>query len=598
MNRRGFLVSLAALGAMVAGSIPLPARSKSSKPLLGSRTTDPESISGSEIIDRMVSGPTDGFIVPAGEVWKIDGEVESSGNVIVEGTLVMRDGDTLRFVGIDESEFVGGGMVPLDSDVGLWVLGGGVLDIEGSPIAAWNRTGSDATWSDDHDIVLMPWEPGDSGWDPTADVSTIESYRLGDPVPEIVPGLPTEIVNLSRDVRIEGTPDGRTHVWIHSDKPQRIRHATIRHVGPQQQGEKGRVVGVHGRYGLHFHMMGDAARGSVVEGVVIRDCGGHAFVPHASHGITFRRCVAFDTFNEQFWWDKRDGNETNRTDFSLTRDVVYEECVGALARWSGPGYHGSNFVLGRTEGGAVLGCVAVGSQAWKEGSGFHWPSQANRRPNVWKWKDNLSHNHLKGGFRVWQNTKSVHDVPELQAYNCGEFGIAFGAYGAPGYHWSDFDIVGLTGPSHGSGMGFTAGIVLHAVASASSPKEPYKFPDRPDGYALSFERGRVSGADVGVYSTKHVGKPAVPTLVKNVAFERIEDAVLLVDEAKGKHAGLLDFVECTRDGRPLRPDDVRIASTKPGFRARFQNGEAWQIDEAGRAVEIAPFYSANERAAS
>lgn len=539
--------------------------------------------------DRVVSGSLRGFRVPPGERWKIDGTVETDANVIVEGTLVMRAGDTLRFVGIDEREFAGGGMTPLDTDIGLWVIGAGDLDIAGTPVAAWNRAGVDPTWTREHELVLMPWEPGDSGWDSRRDVSTIRRYALGDPVPEIAAGLPTEVVNLSRDVLIEGAPDGRTHIFIHSSKSQQIRHALIRNVGPRQQSERGRMDGVIGRYGLHFHMMGDASRGSLVEGVVIRDCGNHAFVAHASHGVTFKRCVAFDTYLEQFWWDQMDpASGANRTGFTQTNDVLYEECLGALVHWGGPGYHGANFLLNRTEGGAVIGCVAVGSQGWKEGAGFHWPSQANHPPNVWRWKDNLSHNHLKGGFRVWQNTQNIHDVPGLRAYNCGEFGIANGAYGTPGYRWSDFELVGLNGSSHGSGMGFSSGIVLHAVAASHRDR----FLSRSDGYRHSFERGLVRGADVGVFSTKHVAEAVSPTLIKDVVFEGIRDVVLLVDEGRGGHPGLLDFVNCTRDGEPLRPQDVRIASTKSGFRARFQNGRrAWQLDAQGTPDDVPLFYS-------
>jgi hypothetical protein len=231
----------------------------------------------------------------------------------------------------------------------------------------------------------------------------------------------------------------------------------------------------------------------------------------------------------------------------------------------------------------------VGSQAWKEGSGFHWPSQANFPPNVWKWENNLSHNHLKGGFRVWQNTKNTHAVPGLKAFNCGEFGIANGAYGTPGYRWSDFEIVNLTGPSFGSGMPFTAGIVLHAVAIAGQGRVPLRL----DGYGHLFERGLVRGADVGVLSTKHVAQPAHPTLIKEVSFESIKDVVLLVDEGRGRHAGLLDFVDCTRDGNPLRPEDVRVASTMPQFRVRCQNGaQAWQVNGASQEERIVPFYDA------
>ena len=53
-------------------------------------------------------------------------------------------------------------------------------------------------------------------------------------------------------------------------RPQALAHTEIRHVAP----------GAIGRYGLHFHLCADGSRGSVVEGVVIRDAESHAFVPH------------------------------------------------------------------------------------------------------------------------------------------------------------------------------------------------------------------------------------------------------------------------------------------------------------------------------
>jgi hypothetical protein len=51
--------------------------------------------------------------------------LESSGNVIVHGLLDARPASadvvhTLRFVGVDEAGFLGGGLEPVASDVGLW----------------------------------------------------------------------------------------------------------------------------------------------------------------------------------------------------------------------------------------------------------------------------------------------------------------------------------------------------------------------------------------------------------------------------------------------------------------------------------------------
>lgn len=93
--------------------------------------------------------------VPAGTVLRIDPAanttVEIAGNLVVLGTLEMKPNPgvvhTLRFMGINEATFVGGGNVMLESDPGPWVMGSGRLDLIGAEKVGWNRTGSDPTWS-------------------------------------------------------------------------------------------------------------------------------------------------------------------------------------------------------------------------------------------------------------------------------------------------------------------------------------------------------------------------------------------------------------------------------------------------------------------
>jgi SAM-dependent methyltransferase len=111
--------------------------------------------------------------------------------------------------------------------------------------------------------------------------------------PHVSVGLPNgttmhpEVLNLTRNVRIHGSGDGgadpasngRAHIWIGSDQPQIIRFAELRHLGPRRHAGD-HTEGVLGRYPLHFHMMGDGSRGSIVEGVVVADSGNRAFVPH------------------------------------------------------------------------------------------------------------------------------------------------------------------------------------------------------------------------------------------------------------------------------------------------------------------------------
>jgi len=93
--------------------------------------------------------------------------LETTGNIVVMGRFCAEAkpqyGYTIRFTGIDESKFIGGGMDVLDTDIGLWVMGAGELDFQGVPKTAWtNETGEVKSG----DIALqiksaIGWEPSD-----------------------------------------------------------------------------------------------------------------------------------------------------------------------------------------------------------------------------------------------------------------------------------------------------------------------------------------------------------------------------------------------------------------------------------------------------
>ena len=103
-----------------------------------------------------------------------------------------------------------------------------------------------------------------------------------------------EVLNLTRNVRIEGTgnhtpsfqphQNGRAHViFLATEQPQTVKYIELGHLGPRRADKKF-TEGVKGRYPLHFHHAKDGSRGSLIEGVVARQSGNRAFVPHASHG--------------------------------------------------------------------------------------------------------------------------------------------------------------------------------------------------------------------------------------------------------------------------------------------------------------------------
>lgn len=402
-----------------------------------------------------------GFTVPAGEVWAFDPAadttVTSAANVVVLGVLRMGYSERrheLHFTGVDESAFVGGGMTVLASDVGLWVMDQGRLDVEGVARAGWNTTGTDSTWRPGDEILVAPNQPFDyEGFRP---------FTPGDPVPTVTDPWggthPTEVFNLTRSVIISGAPAQRAHVFIHSQVPQTIRYARFDYLGPRRPGDCQPSCSseILGRYPLHFHHGMDGSRGSLVEGCVVTN-GTHAFVPHVSSGITMRDCVAYRILNDAYWWDADE----------LTDDVTWDHCAAFDVAYD-PSFRGNvhGFLLGRGGGENIIrDCVAVGVRGAKDSGGFSWPSFANLDPdNLWTAQRLTGHNNKGDGIFVWQNDFNDHVVEDFITYHNGEHGVEHGAYlnlyvyergltwgnqsadiashaltnlGGPGQHWRD-----------------------------------------------------------------------------------------------------------------------------------------------------------------
>jgi len=124
-------------------------------------TTTVEPLVRQEVMITEDRSYPDGVVIPADESWVLDPNrsitITASGNVEVLGELVMRPGSgdvehVLRFENVDESAFVGGGMDPVPTDVGLWVMGDGQLLLEGEEKPAWGYQ-YDPAWAGDP----LPW---------------------------------------------------------------------------------------------------------------------------------------------------------------------------------------------------------------------------------------------------------------------------------------------------------------------------------------------------------------------------------------------------------------------------------------------------------
>jgi hypothetical protein len=371
-----------------------------------------------------------------------------TGNVVVEGTLRMRPANAevvhvLHFKDVDESRFVGETGYPVDSDVGMWVIGEGSLDLRGTPRTGWTRQ----PWSPD-------WRPGDHVLRAPSDRDdylTFARHAEGDPVPTVV-GLDrtehrTELCNLTRNVVIEGEPHQRSHVLIASAVPQSIRYTQFRWMGPRRRTaglpryhqfsapstvlpeteyppdyfsaqNYANTEPVLSRYPVHFHHCHDGSRGSIVEGCVVRDSS-RAFVPHASSGVTFRDCVAFRITDTAYWWDE--GEETD--------DLVWEHCAAFDVRFD-PWGHGTpaGFVLGVGQRLVIRDCVAAGVSGGEHAAGFQWPAFANRsEDNVWESSGLVAHNCGGDGIYIWLDDNHRHHVERVLCYRNGGAGIVHGA---------------------------------------------------------------------------------------------------------------------------------------------------------------------------
>lgn len=404
----------------------------------------------------------------------------SRGNVVVEGLLQMRPSSaavvhTLRFIEVNEAAFVGGGMEVLDSDVGLWCKGAGVLDLAGTPRLAWARTSETVAagatsltlqadpvgWQVGDELVITPTgRPGvrdhSLAYD-TVTIAAVEGRKIRltgrtvheHPAVEVGPGmhLAPEVLNLTRNVRVEGTEAGRAHIWLHPSSRQSMSYFAMRYLGPRQADGK-YTKSVVGRYGLHIHMAGDAARESQIVGAVARDLGGHAYVAHESHGVTFTSCISHQTMGSPYWWDGRDDRDQAASE---TQDAVYDHCVASLVTDDPPsrGYRLSGFELKSGSSNQAHHCVAVGVQGNKGASGFIWPESS--KEGVWGFQSCVAHNNRVHGIFTWQNTPNLHVVENFIAYHNGGAGVSHGAY-RNSYHYRNAYLFGNR----------VAGVSLHA----------------------------------------------------------------------------------------------------------------------------------------
>lgn len=500
-------------------------------------------------------------VVPSGETWLIGPNVRIAGNLRTDsGTIAMRPGSSLHFIGADPQRYVGGGMgyePRFAQDIGLWIGTMGVLDIRGTPKTGWNRTGEDPTWKRDDEYWIAPTEPGN--YQP-------RRWHPGEPIPQVDPRVPpAEVINVTRDILIEGP----AHIHIHSRLPQRIEYVTLRRMGIGNRASRGPVKG---RYALHIHHGGDGTRGTIIRGVAAVASGGRVFVPHESNGITFEDVVSVNSYGEGFWWDIGDRSD----DIVVDRLAVIG--VHMPRDRSGRTSMHSAIVLGGGTGIAIRNSVAAGARGSKISHGFEWPSRAdNHGPAVWEFNQgNVAHNDEGSGIRLWFNNSENHVIANAVTYRNGYAGVENGAY-RNAHRYENLLL-------------FEDRLVQHASSR----------PQSGDGHGARFENVTVI-ADRG--AALNIGRlrlpPMVPTEFVDCKLVPGDGAPKVsLDSDRAANAFIAVFRNCD-----LSPEDIQVtppfAPGLAGTRIVLEDGDgpAWEITldmKAGKKVvrELDPMASA------
>ena len=211
-----------------------------------------------------------------------------------------------------------------------------------------------------------------------------------------------------------------------------------------------------GHHPLHWHLMGDDSRGTLVQNITIRNSTNHAFVPHGSHGISLIDVRVENVVGPGLWWPSPGTNETCSFQKFCTLDNTNDLTVNRMvvdgvrnAPGDNRGFALAAFLLGAGSGNSITNSVArnVAASHLKDCAGFRWPESANGNVggNVWVFKNNRSEASGCHGIFVWQNDGNHHIIDGFVGVPSGSGlrdvggGIDHGAY-ANKYDYRNVDV--------------------------------------------------------------------------------------------------------------------------------------------------------------
>lgn len=509
--------------------------------------TDAEGNAGSVTIEVVKDGSAGetiitgdfGGLIPAGTTARLRGDVNFTDNMHVRGTLTCDEtGVNLNGNGFDIHTH------------------DGTLNLVGTEKTAW------CNWGD----LVVGWQVGDRlGVAPTkvgvytpTEITWQGSWAattrpVNSPAVTLLDGrvMQPEVANLSQTVVLRNLQ----RIMIHeatAPNPQTFKWIKVLDSGQ---------TSVLRMYPIHFHQIYDHSRGSFLEGVVVEGGKNHAYVPHGSHGITFKDCVAYKTVEDAFWWDTPEeffpppgtvcvncepgplgaicslckrANDTGGREHHVannTDDCTWDHCLVLDLNSTEPfnPFPLGGFLLGAGKGNKCINSAAAAIRRGTGPSGYHWPSQANRNDggNTWEFHDNVTHNNQFHGVFVWQNTPDDHDIDDLIVYRVGRIGIDHGSY-VNHYRYRNVVVDGAG----------TFAMTLHPVSV--------------NGEGMLFEDCRTNGV-LKILGHQVIGD-GTPTTYRRCTFTKV-----VVDEVGNfQHPSLVLFEECG-----LAPANFQFISVVP-----------------------------------
>lgn len=426
--------------------------------------------------------------------------ITTTKNILVTGKLISKPDPaikhTIRFININENNYIGGGDTVLDSDVGIWVTAAGQLDLQGAVVNDWKRLG--------------------------VDYPAMEKYAAA----------------VGSNLQIEGTATGMAHMFIKSTQPQFIRNVAFRFMGPRKDTSGDGVKElVTGRYACHFHHSGDGSRGSIIEGCVARDCNNHVFVPHGSHGITMRNNIVHNVTETPFWYDY--GHRTN--DLTWENNLIVK--VNFIPRAQdqdsdgAPTFGAGGFVLGFGDGNKCNGNVVIGTSGdFRIAAAYFWPEIRNDADNTlqlesqWMFENNTAIN-CPTCDGSWQNNNFHHVNRNTIAINC-ETPVFHGAY------TNDFNRVGGY---------YKGGYVNIRAASATTNRIRFE--------GITFD---ADGGEYCVIINEGPANGAAPILFLNCKFINFTKKAIL-NQNPGGGIKTVDVVDCGIDNTKVQVSNAAIS---------------------------------------